>query len=436
MSTKFTKKIISVICSAALLLTLAGTTLFTTVSAAVSDDVWCYIGANGTATGKTYTKDVYNDGTAALKAAFDDASKDKVTLTGNPSLLAICINKDITLTEQLTYSGTQTLRIQNTGYTLTAPEGSTAIKGNGGSLFLYGNLSAVSDKKAFVASSGNAFFENFQIQFGYNIAGDLSVKDCKYFKPLGGKSNSVISGDLIFTGTFDFTDIDNITNGVSYESSSTGVVVQGNYDYSTVTGSSCDFTALTKSPKYFKVNGLVISNDAGVETTDAIKTIEGASIRLNSENGIRFYSTYDASKVPAGYEVVGAGTLISPKDKVNDAGYGVVADKVDNIDVSYNLDNGLYNHTDGNKYVVGSIVKVKAANITREFVARGYLKLKNTTTGKEKVVYSATTSKCRSLQSVATAAQADSDFYGLLDTTQKGYVDTWAAGNAVTDVNP
>ena len=66
-----------------------------------------------------------------------------------------------------------------------------------------------------------------------------------------------------------------------------------------------------------------ISAIAEVDTTIDLQMINGAAIRINEQNGIRFYAEVDTAKVEelrnAGYKVE-LGMLIAPKDKLKISG--------------------------------------------------------------------------------------------------------------------
>ncbi len=159
------------------------------------------------------------------------------------------------------------------------------------------------------------------------------------------------------------------------------------------------------------------------ETTDAIATQDGASIRLTNVNGMRFYTSVDDAKLA---ELVGdntytIGTIIAPASTVGT--YFTHED--DNVDIVYGDESK--DLWDGNQFV-GSIVKIKAKNIGVEFVARGYVKVGDT-------YYYSTTTTARSLQAVAVAVQEDTAGYASYTDAQKVFIDTWALGNPVDGEN-
>ena len=154
-------------------------------------------------------------------------------------------------------------------------------------------------------------------------------------------------------------------------------------------------------------------------TTDALSTKAEASIRLNDQTGIRFYTTFDESAIEG--TVVEKGTLIGPSDLV---GTYLKMDDVeaDNaVAVKYEADT-LW----ANNEFVGSIVGINESNYNRSFTARAYVKLSDGT-----YLYSATTTT-KTVADIADAYIADENAnpkYADLDANTKALVDAWAAAN-------
>ena len=161
----------------------------------------------------------------------------------------------------------------------------------------------------------------------------------------------------------------------------------------------------------------------------------GASIRLNNKNGIRFYTSVDQERIAelqASGATVELGTIIAPADLIS----GEFTHEDENIDVKYVAENSdgsfkYYQGINGWSGVVGSIVNVKDTNISRSFVARGYVKV---TDGDNSYTYYADyydgnmTNNTRSLQYVASALKNDTANYERLDESLKILVDKWANG--------
>ena len=148
----------------------------------------------------------------------------------------------------------------------------------------------------------------------------------------------------------------------------------------------------------------------------------GAAIRLNEQNGIRFYTTVDTEKLADLKKVEGnvveLGTLIAPADLVTgELTHSIGEDNY--VDVKYQNDEWFEENT-----FVGSIVGIKPGNIGRKFIGRGYIKVTN---GEEVTYYYATQNDNeRSLKSIATSYQGTDDYNSKTDEV-KELVDTWAS---------
>ncbi len=110
-----------------------------------------------------------------------------------------------------------------------------------------------------------------------------------------------------------------------------------------------------------------------IADVNVISTLEEASIRLNDETGIRFYTTVDSEVIDAykndGYTVE-LGTLIAPEDLIKNE---LTFETEKFVYVKYESE--VFYETSDFKGIVGSIVNIKDCNIGRNFVGRGYLKL-------------------------------------------------------------
>ncbi|MGN0173288.1 MAG: hypothetical protein ACI39F_02510, partial [Acutalibacteraceae bacterium] len=121
----------------------------------------------------------------------------------------------------------------------------------------------------------------------------------------------------------------------------------------------------------------------------SVSMIKGASIRLSNTNGIRFYTKVDSSKIESliadGYTVE-MGTLITPADLLGDNELTFETSEVKKLNVAYEAkdSSGNFIYYENGDTFVGSIVDIKegstswsttSGNITRDFVARGYVKV-------------------------------------------------------------
>ena len=178
-----------------------------------------------------------------------------------------------------------------------------------------------------------------------------------------------------------------------------------------------------------------------------VSTDVKASIRMNQVNGIRFYTTVDADKI-ATLEADGAtvemGTLIAPKDLLDGTELtldlaGLETPKAVNVKYQARNEDGTvkYYTEDGFSGIVGTIANIKesntaysatSGNITRDFVARGYVKV---TKGTDEYVSYADVDLSQSGRSLKTVAAGiiGTAFYEGLSSDLQAKADAWA--NAV-----
>ena len=196
----------------------------------------------------------------------------------------------------------------------------------------------------------------------------------------------------------------------------------------TGSGSYIDKFVLTK------VGDIVTEDPLAVD----VSMNAGASIRMNQVNGIRFYTTVDQEKIAqlkADGAEVEMGTLIAPKDLLGDTELTLdlaelATPKAVNVKYQAKNEDGSYKYyTEGSNFsgIVGTIANVKEANITRDFVGRGYVKVtkgENTTISYADINVD---SSARSLKTVAAAIQGTDFYNNQLNDYQRSLVDTWAA---------
>ena len=123
----------------------------------------------------------------------------------------------------------------------------------------------------------------------------------------------------------------------------------------------------------------------GPDLTVDLSMLTGASIRLNEQTGIRFYTTVDKDKINAlkseGYTVE-MGTLIAPLDYLTNDTLTFDLAQGRYIDVKYTSEK-YFTDSSGFSGIVGSIVNIKentfsnqtSGNIVRKFAGRGYVKV-------------------------------------------------------------
>lgn len=173
-----------------------------------------------------------------------------------------------------------------------------------------------------------------------------------------------------------------------------------------------------------------VDEPEGALTTDAVSTLAEVSIRLNNQNGIRFYTTVDEEKLA---ELVGEneyeiGTLIGPADALGEDGELTESDYCIEVKYTARNDDGIIDYFNpDNKEIAGSIVSIKETNndkddtngnIDRDFAGRAYVKVIN---GDEATYYFSAATSIRSLAYVAYAYK-NSESYILNENVEK-----WAA---------
>lgn len=186
------------------------------------------------------------------------------------------------------------------------------------------------------------------------------------------------------------------------------------------------FVAYFDGTRFYDANTKITLNTDKTFTTVAIgklQMLKGASIRLGDVSGMRFYTVVDPElleKLPVG-TTVSKGTLITPKDLLgeNDLTLDSPCQK---LDVLYKA-NSYYQN---DNTFVGSIVNIKEANITREFIGRGYITI--TFGDFTKTIYASSDDNVRSIAYIASVYKSDSSSnYSSLATPLKELVDKWAS---------
>ena len=186
-----------------------------------------------------------------------------------------------------------------------------------------------------------------------------------------------------------------------------------------------------------------VSAVAEVDTTVDLQMINGAAIRINEQNGIRFYSQVDTVKVQAlrdaGYTVE-LGTLIAPKDKLKS---GTVYEELTfDIDtkkyVNVKYESKTYYEESSFSGIVGSIVNIQEkpntysydnGNKARLFVGRAYA-IVTDSEGNQTISYAKYynddfNNNSRSLYQLAKSFKADNYAGMTLTDVQLAKVDEW-----------
>lgn len=172
-------------------------------------------------------------------------------------------------------------------------------------------------------------------------------------------------------------------------------------------------------------------------TIGEISMMYGASMRLSDVSGLRYYTTVDSVKIQALRDAglsVEMGTMIAPMDLLNDSELtfedvtvyqpGMSSGEYQCVVVKYESEKYFQN---GNTFV-GTISNIKSSNVSRDFVARGYVKV--TVNGVEKTFYADYNdnnikNNSRTIGYVATCVKNDTSFYSKLTDDNKQIVDNY-----------
>lgn len=186
----------------------------------------------------------------------------------------------------------------------------------------------------------------------------------------------------------------------------------------------------------------MIKKKTSAKISSAIKMETGAAIRLNEQNGIRFYTSVDTEKLSdlksEGYSVE-LGTLISPVDLLGADELTLDIDKNKYINIPYTAKTYYEDSSIDFIGIVGSIVNIKesttvnvtSGNIARDFVGRGYLILKDSSGNTISTEYadyanSVVANNTRSLKTIAFALANDTDTQAQeLYNSHKTLIDKW-----------
>ena len=163
----------------------------------------------------------------------------------------------------------------------------------------------------------------------------------------------------------------------------------------------------------------------------------GASIRLAAPTGLRFQTTVKSGNGIDADEILNSttvttGTLITSLDLYTANGKTLTKDSTYTVlDIA---NNGWFNNgtsTETGKFC-GSIVKIKAQNYGRAYIAVGYATI-NYSNGKSKTVYAEVTeNNAKSIKYVAEKVQASEKFSGYT-AEQKDIIDKYIKGKEISE---
>ncbi len=198
------------------------------------------------------------------------------------------------------------------------------------------------------------------------------------------------------------------------------------------------FVAYTDGENFYD-EGEFVNIEGDLELTSLYVDLSmrtGASMRLNEQTGIRFYTNIDQDQISA-LENLGAtvemGTIIAHKKNIN--GYEVSLDtpeyineKPAYVNVKFDHNKGYYSESNFSG-VVGSLVNIKDSNSNVNFIGRGYVKI--TKGDFEKTIYADYIddnylNHTRSVGFIAYSLREDQELYEILTGTQQQSVDHYA----------
>lgn len=243
-------------------------------------------------------------------------------------------------------------------------------------------------------------------------------------------TDSITAGDAIFTLSPIYNKVeDKEIYSVSLDGVATDLEEGSTYELPV--NDDSDFVGYYDGEKiYDSGESIVVNDNISLETLSlSLSMRNGASIRFSSPSGLRFYSNIDTDELEV-LENLGAevklGTILAPSDLIgtNELDFDLTAGKY--VTIPFNTRK--WYQEDGFSGFVGSIVNIKDTNINRDFVARGYAKVK---LGEfETTVYADYTSNnisnnTRSIKFVANAFKSSAE-YSSLNATLKAVIDKYA----------
>ena len=275
----------------------------------------------------------------------------------------------------------------------------------------------------------------------FKLPSDWSAKP--YYKPISIKINL----DKSISGTVGFKQVDFSSSIATGTNAPTGNVLNlftsaGSLNYAPITYTidvtediyDCSYFVAKlytssnwseSNPTYVYVDNVTITYEYDFNYTPSINVtmVEGAGVRFNEVNGLRFRANVDKAAlqnfVANGYTVT-MGTLIAPADY-----YASYTDMTLDTDkrILNVVTTSFYNEEAGT--IAGSIGKIKDENIGRNFIARAYVMVEKD--GETLVFYADDNDNTRSLKQVSISALEDD----TADYTQeqRDFLDTWSKAN-------
>lgn len=198
---------------------------------------------------------------------------------------------------------------------------------------------------------------------------------------------------------------------------------------------------VTKKEAYAPGTVLAVNENMTLKSIELNVTMTlGASIRLAAPTGLRFQTTVKSGNGIAADEILNSptvttGTLITTLDLYTTHGNTLTQDsKKDSTYTVLDIENdGWFNNgtsTETGKFC-GSIVKIKAQNYGRAYIAVGYATIKYSD-GRSKTVYAnVTENNAKSIKYVAEKVQASEKFSGY-SAAQKAIINKYINGEEIS----
>lgn len=198
---------------------------------------------------------------------------------------------------------------------------------------------------------------------------------------------------------------------------------------------------VTKKEAYAPGTVLAVNENMTLKSIELNVTMTlGASIRLAAPTGLRFQTTVKSGNGIAADEILNSptvttGTLITTLDLYTTHGNTLTQDsKKDSTYTVLDIENdGWFNNgtsTETGKFC-GSIVKIKAQNYGRAYIAVGYATIKYSD-GSSKTVYAnVTENNAKSIKYVAEKVQASEKFSGY-SAAQKAIINKYINGEEIS----
>ena len=246
-------------------------------------------------------------------------------------------------------------------------------------------------------------------------------------------TTNITSGEALAADSAIYSVVAATTYQISIDGTIAGEVSVGD-SYTLPVGTADGFVCYTDGTDYYAEKATITPEknlSLSSVSIGKFEMLEGASMRINSKTGIRFYTSVDASKISNLVEAgatISMGTLIAPENLLNgeDLTLNIDEENRQNIPFVPGVEDEKWYTEDTFSGMVGSLVNIKDANILRKFIGRGYATV--TIGGVTKTVYAnyidnVVNNNTRSIAYIASkVAESGSDSY----LANKDIVDKYA----------